>query len=284
VQGLVRTLQDVVERVTATVAHPLERVRDNVQTVTFLLTGLYREALLRDPRRADPRALARHGWRAFSQFDEDGIIEEVFRRLPPATRTFVEVGAGDGTENNTRLLLAQGWRGAWVEADAACVATARRRRAAELADGRLRIIDAFVTAETIDDTLATAGVPEEVDLLSVDVDGNDYWLWRALRRLRPRVVVIEHNATFGPRARIVTPYDPGFVWDKTSHFGASLAAFAELGAEKGYALVGCGLAGLNAFFVRQDLVGDRFLVGGADAHWEPPRYYLRLGQGHSPRW
>lgn len=240
--------------------------------------------LLGAERYADPRCLTRHGYRCFSQNDEDGIIEEIFRRIGTTNRQFVEFGVETGVENNTVTLLVRGWSGLWIEASSRAVAAIHERFGDAVRAGRLRVLESFVTAESIERLLGDGGVPAEPDLVSIDIDGNDYWVWKAIQRFRPRVVAIEYNATLGREARLVQPYAPDSRWDGTSGFGASLGALAALGAEKGYALVGCNLTGVNAFFVRTDCCGEHFLLpASADRHFEPARFGV-TGAGHPLRW
>ena len=121
------------------------------------------------------------------------------------------------------------------------------------------------------------GVSGEIDLLSIDIDNNDYWVWKAITRINPRVVVIEYNATLRPPMSLVVPYEPERTWDgATNYFGASLEAFVRLGRSKGYRLVGCSISGVNAFFVRDDIAGDHFFdPATAEELYEPPRYLFR---------
>ena len=115
----------------------------------------------------------------------------------------------------------------------------------------------------------------EIDLLSVDIDGNDYHIINAISCVKPRVIVTEYNARFNPPIAYCMEYDPTHSWQKDDSFGASLSFFEVKLAEKGYCLVGCNLSGVNAFFVREDLVGDLFLKPfTAENHYEPARYYL----------
>jgi len=232
-------------------------------------------------RWADPRCLVRHGYRVYSQNDEDGMLDEVFRRIGETSRTFVEFGVGDGMENNTLYRLLRGWRGAWIEADAQRHAVITDRCARLISADVLRCKQAFITAENIENLFAELDVPREFDLLSIDIDGNDYWVWRAIERYQPRVVVIEYNAGFGPSAEWVLEYDPKFAWGGTRNVGASLKSLELLGAQKGYRLVGCNLKGINAIFVRADLVDDKFAGPfTAEAQYEPPRYHLWFSTGH----
>jgi hypothetical protein len=124
-------------------------------------------------------------------------------------------------------------------------------------------------------------VPLEFDILSLDIDRNTSWAWQALREFRPRVVVIEYNAAIPPQDDWEINYDPHAVWDGTVVFGASLLALQRIGEDMGYALVGCELAGVNAFFVRKDLTKDLFCEPfTAVNHYEPPRYFLVRVWGH----
>lgn len=187
--------------------------------------------------------MVEHEARVYSQNGEDGVIAEIFRRIGIRDRIAVEIGVGDrALECNTRLLRQQGWE--TVQFDAA--------------GPYPRVWQEHVTAENINPILADCAIPDVFDLLSIDIDGNDLWVWRALTK-SPRVVVIEYNAGLGPDERLVIPYDPDFAWTGTSFYGASLQALVAVGAQKGYTLVHCESNGINAFFVRD-----------ADLTWEPP--------------
>ena len=225
-----------------------------------------------DPRWADPKRLLRFAAQSFSQNGEDGMIAEIFRRIGITDHTFVEIGTGNGLENNTTLLLAQGWKGWWIDGDEPAMNRIERAFAQPLAEGRLRARCARVTAENIAGLCAELGLPNEFDLLSLDIDRNTYHLWAALSGYRPRVAVIEYNSNYPPEVDWQAAYRPDLVWKFTSYFGASLKAFERLGRERGYALVGCDFTGVNAFFVREDLVGERFAQPfTAENHYEPPR-------------
>lgn len=237
------------------------------------------------PRNCDPKRLVRYGYKVFSQNDEDGILAEIFRRIGATNRSFVEFGVEAGSECNTVRLLVEGWHGLWIEANPASVRQIRENFAAALAARTLALVDGMVTAENIDALIERGGITGEIDLLAIDIDYNDYWVWNALRAIDPRVVVIEYNATLRPPMSVVVPYRPDATWDGSNFYGASLEALVRLGSRKGYRLVGCSLAGVNAFFVRADLCGDLFLEPAtAEEHYEPPRHYLHLlPSGHRPR-
>jgi hypothetical protein len=213
------------------------------------LAGRYR-----DSGTWTPPDLTAYELRVFSQNGEDGVLAEILRRIGVAGGTFVEFVVQDGTEGNT-VFLAQvlGFSGAYLEADPAAYAALERRFSA---NPRVRTLEAAVEPGTVEELFAQAGVPPEPDVCSIDVDGNDYWIWRALEAYRPRVVVVEYNGALDPRSERVMPYTPGFAWDHTSGYGASLGALEALGAAKGYRLVHTESAGVNAFFVREDLAGE----------------------------
>jgi hypothetical protein len=231
--------------------------------------------ILAQPRYADPKRLLRYGFKVYSQHEEDGIIQEIFRRIGASSRTFVEVGVETGVECNSAKLLIEGWRGVWVEANAQACKTIAANFADLLNDRRLTLQQSFVTAENINALLGSAGFKGEIDLLSIDIDFNDYWVWKAVDAVSPRVVVIEYNAGLHPPLSVTVPYQPNRAGDGTNFFGASLEALVRLGRTKGYRIVGCNISGSNAFFVREDLCADHFLEPStAEEHYEPPRHFF----------
>lgn len=237
------------------------------------------------PRYQNPKSLIPHGRQVYSQHEEDGMIAEVFERVGATNRVFVEIGVGTGLENNTLALLIEGWQGLWVEASGRNAGRIRKGLANVIRSGRLKMTRAFATKENINDLISSATGDGEIDLLSVDIDGNDVHVFNAITCVRPRVVVIEYNAKFPPPTELCVEYDASRGWAGDDCFGASLKFLEAAFAEKGYRLVGCDLTGSNAFFVRDDLVGDRFLAPyTAENHYEPARYYLTTAacSGHPP--
>lgn len=254
---------------------------ESEQHLAAIARARLRLELAATPRFQDDKRLLGHEHQTFSQGGEDGAIREIFRRVGTTSRTFVEFGVGDGLENNTLLLLQEGWRGAWIEGDAAHARAIERTLAREIAERRLALVQRTITAEN-----ALASVPEEFragpfDLLSIDLDRNTLHVWKALAGLRPHVVVVEYNAVWPADMDYAVAYDPARHWSGTSHFGASLKALELLGREAGYALVGCDSAGANAYFVRAELCADRFREPfTAENHYEPIRYCLHDKAGH----
>ncbi len=214
--------------------------------------------LYRSEKAADLKWLGSYERQTYSQSGEDGVIEEIFKRIGTTNKQFVEFGVSQGLENNTAYLLLSGWKGVWLEGSAKFFASIQKTFAPLIASGHLTAKNAFITAENIEGLFAETKVPTEPDLLSIDIDGNDYWIWKAIINYKPRVIVIEYNAHLGPTQPLVMPYDPKWVWDRGMHFNSSIKAYEQLGKEKGYSLVYCNIVGNNAFFVRNDLVGDKF--------------------------
>ncbi len=243
------------------------------------------EAEITKPRHADPKRLLRYGFKVYAQNDEDGIIQEIFRRIGTTSRRFVEFGVEAGTECNTAKLLVEGWRGLWIEANPDSARRIRDGFVPFRDDGRLTLVESLVTAENINDLLRQGGMSGEIDFLGIDIDYNDYWVWEAIDAVHPRVVAIEYNAALRPPMSLTVPYDPHGSWDGTNFYGASLEALTRLGAAKGFQLVGCSIAGVNAFFVRAELCGDLFLTPAtAEEHYEPPRHHFHLlPSGHKAR-
>lgn len=219
----------------------------------------------------DTLALVDAEGRVYSQNGEDGLLRAVFGRIGTTNCFFVEFGVESGEECGTRLLLVkEGWRGVWIEADSLSVQRARD----VFKDRPVGILESFVTTKNVLDLFSAGEVPEEPDLLVIDVDGNDYWLWKRIAtRYRPRVAMIEVNARITPERRWVHPYESGLVWDRTCRFGASLAALRKLATEFGYEAVCCDSQGVNVIFLRTDLMPTLLRGQNLPAQiYHPPRY------------
>jgi hypothetical protein len=236
------------------------------------------------PRYKEPKRLGVHEFQMFSQSGADGIVAEIFRRIGRTNSVFVEFGVGNGLENNTTALLLQGWSGIWIEASKRNIRQIRKELRPLIDKRKLTVLAQLVTRDNIVAHLEGCGLPRDPDLVSIDIDGNDYWVWEALlSRYAPRVVVIEYNALLGPSAPWVMEYNPAHARERviaTSYYGASLKAVEMLGRRKGYSLVGCDFLGVNAFFVRNDLLEDRFCAPyNSENHFEPNRLFLYRRNG-----
>jgi hypothetical protein len=236
------------------------------------------------PRYHEPKRLGVHEFQMFSQTGADGIIAEIFHRIGRTNSIFVEFGVGNGLENNTAALLLQGWSGVWIEASKRSNKEIRRSLKPLIDEQKLTVLEQFVTRDNIVDLLEDCDLPHDPDLVSIDIDGNDYWVWEALlSRYAPRVIVIEYNALLGPSVPWVMEYDSASARKSivaTSYFGGSLKAMEMLGRRNGYSLVGCDFLGINAFFVRNDLLQDKFCAPyTSENHFEPSRLFLYRRNG-----
>lgn len=245
----------------------------HLELMTMYLERLDLMTALSHPRFNSPLRLERFGHKTFSQHDEDGIIAEIFRRIGATSRVFVEIAAGDGLENCTALLLLQGWSGLWVECDAENLRSIRDARRHELASGQLKLSSDFVTPETVNDVIEGSGIASEIDLVVIDIDGNDYHLLEALT-VRPRVICAEYCGTHPPPMRWIMPrVDQHRPW-VGQPTGASLQSLEELLTPRGYSLVGSSIVGANCFFVRGDLAEGKFEAPfTAYNHYNSPRFW-----------
>ncbi len=206
-------------------------------------------------------------FRVFSQWGDDGIIQYLLGRVPVANTEFVEFGVEDYSEANTRFLLCNdNWRGLIIDAGLAHQRFVAERGLEWRHD--LTAISSFITRDNIDGLIRGAGFGGDIGLLSVDIDGNDYWVLDAIASVSPRIVIVEYNAMFGADLAVTVPYRPDFHRSRAHYsgvyYGASLAALARLADRKGFAFVGCNSAGNNAYFVRRDVLGDLREIGVQD--------------------
>ncbi len=203
------------------------------------------------------RTISDVGFQVFSQYDEDGIIEWLVQRLPDIPPHFVEFGVESYVEANTRFLLYhRNWRGLVMDGSHQNISAIKSRATFWKHD--LNAIHAFIDKDNINDLIRENGFDGEIGLLSIDIDGNDYWVWKEINACRPWLVIVEYNATLGDQHALVVPYDAKFERIKAHpsglYHGASIAALKRLGEEIGYTLLGSNRAGDNAFFIRRDLL------------------------------
>jgi hypothetical protein len=201
-------------------------------------------------------SLADAEFRVFSQWGEDGIIEWLAAHVPVSRQVFVEFGVESFREANCRfLMMHRNWRGLVMDGDERNMEALRAQNFFWKHD--LTAVQAFVTAENIDDLLVRGGIAGPIGILSIDIDGNDYWVWKKITAVDPDIVVCECNPILGDTAPIVIPYDPAFTRFKGHHsglyFGASVRALQLLAEERGYEFLGTTSTGINAFFVRKAL-------------------------------
>ena len=203
--------------------------------------------------------LAKNEFRVYSQWGEDGIIQHLLRHVNVEKKMFVEFGVENYTESNTRFLLVNNnWSGLVIDDSEKNITYIKNDPI--YWQHNLKAENAFITKDNINDLLVKNGVTGDIGLLSVDIDGNDYWLWDAIHVINPAIVIVEYNSLFGPKTKVSTPYDAAFQRTKAHYsnlyFGASLAALCSLAEHKGYAFVGSNSSGCNVFFVKRELISS----------------------------
>ena len=221
------------------------------------------------------------GFRVYSQNDEDGLLLYLFSLIETTNKVCVDVGfARPCGANTTNLICNWGWTGLLIEGNKNAVKQTKQFFESHKDTWVYppKAINAWVTAENINNLVQENGISGEIDLFCLDVDGVDYWIWKNLNVIRPRVVVVEYQDIWGPEKSVTVPYKPDFNRFDThpDYFGASLPAFVKLGREKGYRLVGCNRYGFNAFFVRNDIGRKFFPEASIDQCLKHPK--VKLGQ------
>lgn len=199
-----------------------------------------------------PYRLTSQRFRMTSQNEEDGMTLAILREIGPTACRFVEIGSGPNGGNSGFLAREHGWTGLMIDAERDNADKARARFGR---DG-VKVIAEMVTRENVNDILRERGLTGEIDLLSIDIDGNDYWVWEALSACSPRLVICEYNSSFGPERAVTVPYEAAFDRHEkatTFYYGASLRALVHLGRRKGYRLIATEPAGVNAYFLRDDV-------------------------------
>ncbi len=197
---------------------------------------------------AVPVDLRSHERQVFSQFGEDGVLERIFEIIRPTSKYAVEFGAIDGIKNcNARnLIVNHGWGGLLIEGDP--------KRIGSLAQNyrdykRVTTLLAWVYPGNVEVLFEDANVPRDLDLLVIDIDSNDYYVWKVIHNFRPKVVMIEANPEYPPPQRMVIAFDPNNYWDGSHYYGASAQSLYALAKSKGYELVYHVSGGNNLLFV-----------------------------------
>lgn len=188
----------------------------------------------------------------FTYHGEDGIIAYLLEQMGNVPKQFVDIGAGDCVKSNCACLAFHfNWNGLFIDKNIDQLSIGRNFYKKKIEKGAAILFSASeVTAENVNEIIANAGISDEIGLLSIDIDGNDYWIWKAIDAIQPRIVVIEAKVEFGHH-NIVVPYGPENHHSTDSRYnGASVKALVKLGKEKGYKFVGANVQGYNLFFVK----------------------------------
>jgi hypothetical protein len=252
IDPLIRPLEDRIASVVLRAA----RTGPSTQIGLRHLYSHYRSLIFRGEY---PR-LTETGFRVFSQFDEDGKLLFIFAALGIPVGTFIDIGSGDGVNSNcANLALNFGWTGVFIDGNGENIRRGESFYASHPDSWAYppKFVHAMVRRENINEILRKADAPPEPELMSIDIDGNDYWIWDAIECVTPKVVIIETHIEFGLR-NIVVPYDPEYVYPgkHPEYHGASLTAMAKLANRRGYRLVGANNYGFNTIYVRRGLGED----------------------------
>ena len=256
----------------------LQPFKDVAEVRELFLRQLHEQSKL-----AHPNPINHFGQKCFSQSDEDGITLEILRRLKCLEHgTFAEFGVGDGTENNTLILKALGWKGFWVGGESLAFESKQQR-------SEFNYLQTWITLENIVALMHQGKKDIEamtVDVVSLDLDGNDIYFVQKLLAAenKPKLFIVEYNAKFIPPVKWQISYEAKHSWTEDDYYGASLASFAELFESHSYILVCCNSAtGSNAFFVRSEFANS-FIDVPRDigALFVPPRFSVYRHYGHKP--
>jgi len=231
----------------------------SVISVTEEAKILTARSIIEAHKRLESNNIQDYEFKVFSQWGDDGIIQFLINKVNIPFTTFIEFGVQDYTESNTRfLLMNNNWSGFIMDGSADYIESIKKRD--YYWRHRLTAKAAFVTSENINELIQSTGFHNEVGIYHIDIDGNDYWIWKATTAINPVIVIVEYQSVFGVEKAITVPYKPDFFRTQEHHsnlyYGASLLALCDLAEEKGYYFVGCNSAGNNAYFVRKDKIGD----------------------------
>lgn len=233
-----------------------------------------------------PENLGLFGNKKYSQTDEDGIIEEIFKRIPN-NKTFLEIGVQTGIECNTHYLLLKGWRGIWVEGSKEYCLEIEKELNGRSFPNRFSVLNSFIDRENIVDIFKQSHnflSVKELDFFSLDIDGNDFYIMEELlnNSFKPKVVCVEYNGKFNPPMKMKIKYNKSHVWDSTDYMGCALQDYVDLFLLHDYSLVCCNIPGFNAFFVRNEYA-SLFTLYSTEDTYQPFRFYLSpINIGNSP--
>ena len=284
---MIRTLINfIIRKVSALLGtSKINQIERQINHIEDVVSNIYIDNYLKDnlflnKKYINSNRITIHHKSVFTQNGEDGILEEIFNRLGIKNGYFVEFGV-HGIKNNSTYLLIKGWKGVWIGGGSKAGLEINKIFKQQIGSKDLIFSKYWITKDNIENIFKTLNINTEFDYLSIDIDGNDYWVWEAIKSYKPKVVSIEYNATFPSETSWVMAYNPNHHWEQNSYFGASLKALEILGEKKGYKLIGCDFTGCNAFFVRSDQNIEAFQHPyTAEFHYEPPRYFLKKATGH----
>ena len=244
---------------------------------TRIQQAILKELLLQNHSKDNP--LLKYEHQTFSQNGEDGIINEIFNRLDITKGQFIEIGTGDGSENNTRLLLELGWKGVWIDGSTKNLNTINSNFQNFIKNEKLFACANFVDENNINSLLKKIEISKDVDLLSLDLDLTTHLVWESINYITPKVLVIEYNGFFPKNTLWQANIRGNMSWDGSINMGASLSTIIKISEEKNYKFIGTELSGTNAFFVHQSLQ-NYFSDFLSNPSQQPARPYIVNGPAH----
>jgi hypothetical protein len=217
----------------------------------------------------DSKNINDYEFKVSSQWGEDGIIQYLLNNIEIKNKIFFEFGVENYTESNTRFLLQNNsWKGLVIDGSEENISYIKNDPI--YWKNNLKVECAFITTDNINQLITKNGIHDDIGILSIDIDGNDYWVWDAIDCASPSIVICEYNSHFGDTHKVSVPYDDSFVREKKHfsniYYGASIAALDFLAKKKGYSLVGSNMAGNNVFFVRNDLMKNLKIMSPREAY------------------
>ena len=254
---MIRKIKNIIAQINklGTISQQVNRIQEIQNNQSVLLGNI---ASRIDRLEGTHKTLNQHEFKVFSQWGDDGIIQYLINEIDIENKIFVEFGVENYRESNTRFLLTNNnWSGLIMDGSQENIQFIKNDPLYWRYN--IKAEHAFITAENINQLIEGNGIAGEIGLLHIDIDGNDYWVWKNITCIKPVIVIVEYNAIFGKERPITIPYKPDFVRSTAHHsnlyFGASLKALGNISAEKGYTFIGCTNNGNNAYFVRNDKLG-----------------------------
>ncbi len=228
-----------------------------------------------------PARLSDTSFDIFTYHGEDGIIHYLLSQLKNVPPVFADIGAGNCiTGNCSTLAVHDGWKGIFIDKDAGQIALGKKFYGQMPSGGAgINFIVEEITNLNIDQVISNTGIENEIGLLSIDIDGNDYWIWKNITVIRPRIVVIEAKVEFGIRDLVVPYGNKNHRSVDPRYNGASVEALRKLGIEKGYKLVGANKQGYNLFFIKEQesipatTSSEVLWYPGAISSFYPPAFF-----------
>ncbi|MDQ3090410.1 MAG: hypothetical protein M3R46_01855 [Actinomycetota bacterium] len=231
----------------------LKRVYAELRRIELRFDGVLRHLYFDAQQLTPPADLTWQRFKVYSQNGEDGLTLALLKRIGFGAGRFVDIGCGPMGGNARFFAEEFGWSGLFVDAREQV-----KKLEAQLRPGQVTALATWITRDNVDSLVRDHGFDGEIDLLSIDLDGNDYWIWEALTACSPRIAIVEYNSFFGPDRAVTVPYLESFDRHERDrrYYGASLAALVALARQKGYRLVAVEPAGVNAFFLRDDVAPE----------------------------